>query len=119
KAPTMLQPLSSSSRVMMVSLSSDKLTPIQKSVIARWTIRPRLMGVAGVANVSVWGMRDQQIQVQVDPKELRDSNVKLSQVISTAGNAQVMSPVSFLEASTPGTGGFIETPHQRMQVRNV
>ena len=68
KPPTMLQPLSSSSRVMMVGLSSDKLTPIQKSVIARWTMRPRLMGVEGVANVSVCGMRDQQIQVQVDPR---------------------------------------------------
>jgi len=119
KPPTMLQPLSSSSRVMMVGLSSDKLSPIEKSVIARWTMRPRLMGVPGVANVSVFGMRDQQIQVQVDPEELRDKNVRLSQVISTAGNAQVASPVSFLEASTPGTGGFVETPNQRFQVRNV
>ena len=36
-------------------------------MLARWTLRPRLMGVEGVANVAVWGMRDQQIQVQVDP----------------------------------------------------
>ena len=88
-------------------------------MIARWTVRPRLMGVPGVANVSVWGMRDQQIQVQVDPKTLRDKNVRLDQVIATAGNAQVASPVSYLEASTPGTGGFLETPNQRLQVRNV
>ena len=27
--------------------------------------------------------------------------------------------MSFLEASTPGTGGFVETPNQRLQVRNV
>jgi Cu/Ag efflux pump CusA len=119
KPPTMLQPLSSSSRVMMIGLSSNELSPIEKSVIARWTVRPRLMGVPGVANVAIWGMRDQQIQVQVDPERLRDRNVRLNQVISTAGNAQVASPVSFLEASTPGTGGFIETPNQRLQVRNV
>ena len=119
KAPTMVQPLSSSSRVMMIALSSDKLTPIEKSVIARWTIRPRLMGVAGVANVSVFGMRDQQLQVQVDPGTLRNKNVTLKQVIATAGNAQASSPVSYLEASTPGTGGHIETPQQRLQVRNV
>jgi CzcA family heavy metal efflux pump len=119
KAPTMLQPLSSSSRVLMIALSSDELTPIQRSVIARWTVRPRLMGVAGVANVSIFGMRDQQLQVQVDPRTLRDKHVTLRQVIATTGNAQVASPVSFLEASTPGTGGFIETPQQRLQVRNV
>jgi len=119
KPPTMLQPLSSSSRVMMIGLSSESLTPIQKSVLARWTVRPRLMGVEGVANVAVWGMRDQQIQVQVDPERLRDKGVTLAQVISTAGNAQIASPVSYLEASVPGTGGFIETPQQRLQVRNV
>jgi CzcA family heavy metal efflux pump len=119
KPPTMLQPLSSSSRVMMIALSSKDLSPIQRSVIARWTVRPRLMGVSGVANVSIFGMRDQQLQVQVDPKTLRDKNVTLRQVIATAGNAQVASPVSYLEASTPGTGGFIETPLQRLQVRNI
>jgi CzcA family heavy metal efflux pump len=117
--PTLLQPLSSSSRVMMIGLSSEDLSPIEASVIARWTLRPRLMGVPGVANVSVWGMRDQQLQVQVDPEQLRASDVTLSQVVSTAGNAQAVSPLTFLEASTPGTGGFIETPQQRLQVRNV
>jgi CzcA family heavy metal efflux pump len=117
--PTLLQPLSSSSRVLMIGLSSKELSPIERSVIARWTIRPRLMGVPGVANVAIWGMRDQQLQVQVDPERLRDRDVTLPQVIKTAGNAQAVSSLSFLEGSTPGTGGFIETPQQRLQVRNV
>src|SRR5687767_10745599 len=43
KPPTLLAPLSSSSRLMMIALSSNDLTPIEKSVIARWTVRPRLM----------------------------------------------------------------------------
>ena len=119
KPPTLLQPLSSSSRVLMIGLSSEELTPIQQSVLARWTVRPRLMGVPGVANVAIWGLRDQQIQVLVDPETLRDRDVTLDQVVSTAGNAQIVSPLSFLEASTPGAGGFIETPQQRLQVRNV
>jgi CzcA family heavy metal efflux pump len=117
--PTLLQPLSSSSRVLMIGLSSQDLSPIEQSVIARWTVKPRLMGVPGVANVAIWGMRDQQIQVQVDPERLRDERVTLNQVVKTTGNAQVVSPLSFLQASTPGTGGFIETPQQRLQVRNV
>jgi len=119
KPPTVLPPESSSSRVLMIGLSSSELTPIEQSVIARWTIKPRLMGVPGVANVAIWGMRDQQLQVQVDPERLREENVRLSQVISTAGNAQIFSPLSYLEASTPGTGGFIETAQQRLAVRNV
>lgn len=119
KPPTVLPPLSSSSRVLMIGLSSDRLTPIEQSVIARWTVKPRLMGVSGVANVAIWGMRDQQLQVQVDPERLRARGVTLSQIVETAGNAQVFSPLSYLEASTPGTGGFIETRQQRLQVRSV
>src|SRR5919204_633136 len=71
KPPQMLEPLSATNRVMMVGLSSKRLSPIQMSVLARWTIVPRLMGVAGVANVAIWGNRDRQLQVQVDPERLR------------------------------------------------
>ncbi|HKG18416.1 MAG TPA: efflux RND transporter permease subunit, partial [Candidatus Limnocylindrales bacterium] len=117
--PVMLQPYSSSSRVLMFGLSSDQVSPIEKSVIARWTIRPRLLGVPGVANVSIWGFRDRQLQVQVEPEQLRDRGVTLEQVVASAGNAQISTPLSFLEGSTPGTGGFIETPQQRLGVRNV
>ncbi|MEO7294832.1 MAG: efflux RND transporter permease subunit, partial [Candidatus Limnocylindria bacterium] len=119
KAPAMLQPLSATSRVMMVGLSSDEVSMIDMSILAHWTVRQRLMGVAGVANVSIWGERDRQIQVQVDPQRLQDAGVSLEQVIKTAGNALWVSPLSFLEASSPGTGGFIETPNQRLGVQHV
>ncbi|MGH8895454.1 MAG: efflux RND transporter permease subunit [Egibacteraceae bacterium] len=117
--PTMLQPLSSASRFMIVGLSSKNLSLIQQGVLARWTIRPRLMGVPGVANVSIFGQRDRQLQVQVDPARLKDANVSLLQVIQTAGNAMWVSPLTFLDASTPGTGGFIESAQQRFGVRHV
>jgi Cu/Ag efflux pump CusA len=119
KPPRMLQPLSSTNRVMLVGLSSKDQSLIEMSVLARWTIRPRLLGVPGVANVSVWGLRERQLQVQVDPKKLRDANVSLLQIIKTAGNSLWYSPLSFLEASVAGTGGFIETPNQRIGVRHV
>jgi Cu/Ag efflux pump CusA len=121
KPPLMLQPKSSSSRVLMIGLSdgAKRLTPIEKGILARWTIRPRLLGVEGVANVAIWGQREQELQVQIDPRRLREKHVTLEQVIATTGNAQLVSPLTFLEASTPGTGGFIETPTQRLQVRHV
>jgi CzcA family heavy metal efflux pump len=119
KPPQMLQPVSSTSRVMMIALSSKRLSPIQLSVLARWTVRPRLMGIAGVANVAIWGHRDRQLQVQVDPQRLRAHDVSLLQVIRTTGNAQLVSPLSFLNASTPGTGGFVDGPNQRLGVRHI
>ena len=119
KPPAMLQPLASASRVSMVSLTSDDLSVMDMSVLARWTIRPRLMGVPGVANVSVWGQRERQLQVQVDPARLSEAGVTLEQVIETTGNALWVSPLSFLNASTPGTGGFIDTPNQRLGIHHV
>jgi CzcA family heavy metal efflux pump len=119
KPPRMLQPLSSTNRVLMVGVSSKTVSPIEMSVLARWTIAPRLMGVPGVANVSIWGQRDRQLQVQVDPERLRDQDVSLLQVVETAGNALWVSPLTFVEASTPGTGGFIDTPNQRLGVQHL
>jgi Cu/Ag efflux pump CusA len=119
KPPTVLQPLSATSRVMIVGLSSKSLSLIQLGVLARWTIAPRLMGVPGVANVSVWGQQDRQIQVLVDPKRLRAQNVPLLNVLQTAGNALWVSTLSFVEASTPGTGGFVDTPNQRLGIRHI
>ncbi|MBK5267711.1 MAG: efflux RND transporter permease subunit [Acidimicrobiia bacterium] len=114
--PQMLQPFSSTGRVALISLSSDELTPIETSVLARWVVVPRLLGVDGVASVSIWGFRDRQLQVLVDPTELASQDVTLSQVIATAGNALEVSPLTFLEASSPGTGGFIDTVNQRLHV---
>jgi CzcA family heavy metal efflux pump len=119
KPPTMLQPLSSTSRVMMIGLSSKTVSLIDMSVLARWTISPRLMGVPGVANVSTWGQRDRELQVLVDPKRLHDKGVSLLQILETTGNAMWVSSLSFVEASTPGTGGFIDTPNQRLGIRHI
>jgi Cu/Ag efflux pump CusA len=118
KAPAMLQPLSSTNRVLMVGMSSKTLSAIQMGVLARWTIAPRLVGVPGVANVSVWGLEDRQLQVQVDPARLRAQGVSLDDVIATSANALWVSPLTFVEASTPGTGGFIDTPNQRIGVQH-
>ena len=116
KPPQMIQPVSSTGRVAMVKLSSDELTPIEMSILSKWVITPRLLGVEGVANVSTWGFRDRQLQVLVDPQRLDDADVTLNQIIRTAGNALEVSPLSFLEASSPGTGGFIDTLNERLHI---
>lgn len=119
RPPTMLQPMSSTSRVMIVGISSQDLSLIELGLLARWNIKPRLMGIPGVANVAVWGQRERQLQVQVDPKQLHARGVSLQQVIETAGNALWVSPLSFLSASTPGTAGWIDTPNQRLGLHHL
>jgi Cu/Ag efflux pump CusA len=117
--PVIVQPTAAASRVMMIGLSSKSLSLIDLSVLARWKIKPRLTAIPGVANVTIWGQRDKQLQVQVDPTRLSQNGVTLDQVITTAGNALVASPLGFLEASTPGTGGFMDMSNQRLAIQHV
>ncbi|MGH2482846.1 MAG: efflux RND transporter permease subunit, partial [Candidatus Limnocylindria bacterium] len=117
--PVMLQPLSATSRAVFVGLSSNNLSLIEQSVLARWQIRPALMGVPGVANVAIWGQRAQQLQVQVDPERMNARGVSLDDVIQASGDALWVSPLTFLNASYPGAGGWIDTPQQRIGVRHV
>ncbi len=117
--PIMVEPLASVSRVAMIGLKSTTVPLIDMSVLARWKVRPKLMGVPGVANVSIYGLRDRQLQVQVDPEQLKSKDVTLTQVIETTGNALWVSPLTFVEASTPGTGGFVEGSNQRLAVQHV
>jgi Cu/Ag efflux pump CusA len=117
--PIMIEPLASASRVAMIGLSSRDVSLVNLSVLARWKIRPRLMGVPGVANVAIYGQRDRQLQVRVDPAKLAARGVSLTQVIETTGNALWVSPLTFVEASTPGTGGFVESPNQRLPVQHI
>ena len=117
--PVMLQPVSSASRILNIGLSSKTVSLIEMSVQARWNIVPRLVGVPGVANVAVWGLHNRQVHVQVDPARLHAKGVSLEQIVKTAGESVWASPLTYLNSSTPGAGGFIDTPNQRLGVRHV
>ncbi|MGH8549419.1 MAG: efflux RND transporter permease subunit [Methylococcales bacterium] len=108
RAPVILPPLSSTSRAMKIGLSSKTLSRMDLSELALWTIRPRLMAVPGVANVAIWGQRDRQIQVFVDPDRLAANGVTLDAVIRAAG-----------EAVAVAAGGFVDSPNQRLPVRHL
>ena len=68
--PVILSPLSSTSRVLKIGMQSETLNQTELTTLALWTIRPRLMAIPGVANAAVWGQRERQLQVQVDPQRL-------------------------------------------------
>ncbi len=108
RPPVILQPLSSLSRMMKIGVWSEKLSQRDLTELAVWTIRPRLMAIPGVANVAIWGQRDKQLQVIVDPDRLRAHQVTLDTVLKSAADAVVLD-----------AGGFIDTPNQRMAVRQL
>ncbi len=108
RPPVMLQPLSATSRVLKVGMTSSTLSQMEMTDVVRWQIRPRLLAIPGVANVAIWGERDRQLQVRVDPEQLRAHNVRLEEVTRAAQAAvQVVG------------GGFLDTPNQRLPVFHV
>jgi CzcA family heavy metal efflux pump len=116
--PVILQPLSATSRFMMVGITSDKVEPTELSLLTRWTIKPRLLGVPGVANVAIWGQRLRQLHVQIHPDRLHEARVMQEDIIASAGDALWVSPLTFLKGSSPGTGGWIDNRNQRLGVQH-
>ena len=106
--PVILSPLSSLSRVLKVGLTSERLSQTELTTVAKWTIRPRLMSIPGVANVAIWGQRDRQLQVLVDPDRLRANNVTLNDVVTATR-----------EGTAVAAGGYLETPQQRLAVAHA
>ena len=117
--PLMLQPLSSTSRVMKIGLSSDTRSLIEMSMISYWNIRAHLLRVPGVANVAIWGERLQMLQVQVDPARLAANNVTLETVMSSTSDALDAGLLQYSPGALIGTGGSIDTPSQAIGIRHV
>ena len=117
--PVMLPPLSATSRTMKIGISSKELSVIDLSMIAYWTIRQELLDVPGVANIAIWGERLQMLQVQVDPKRLHEHGVTLNDVEKATADAMDSGLLPWSDGAIVGTGGFIDTPNQRLHIRHV
>ena len=117
--PVMLQPLSSTSRVMKIGISSKVHDMMDLSMIAYWTIKFRLMSVPGVANVPIWGERIKSLQVQVDPSLMRAHGVTLDEVMETTSNALDFGLLRYTGAAKTRIDGMLDTPNQRLVIHNI
>ena len=106
RAPVMAPLTSSTSLVLVVGLRSGKRTPMELRTFADWTMRPRLLGVPGVASVVEFGGEVREIQVQLLPDRLVAYDLPVSEVIAAAR-----------EATGVFGAGFIETDAQRIALK--
>src|SRR5215468_4634572 len=117
--PVMLAPVSATGRAMQIGMTSKDHSLIEMSMTAYWTIRARLLRVPGVANVAIWNERLQMMTVQAQPSRMQARGVSLSQVMQTTADAVDSGLLKFSTGAVIGTGGTIETPNQRIGIRNV
>jgi len=102
-APVAVPLSSSSATVLTLGLSSDSDSLMDLRRLVDWTIVPRLLAVPGVADVNVFGGEQRQLQIQIDPVQLRRFNLSVEDIISAARQA------GQIQAS-----GFIENSNQRL-----
>ena len=117
--PQMYPIVSATSRVMQIGFTSAKLSPLELSTIAQWTIRPKLMAVPGVANAAIWGTKPRQIMVEGNPALMRAHQVTLDELMSTAADAVDTTEVKYTSGAAVGSLGFTETPSQRLDVADI
>ena len=104
--PPRLEPLASpAGDVLEVGFTSARLDPMQLRSLVQWVVRPRLLGVPGVARVEVFGGQTRRIEVRARPGDLADSDLGLLDVVKA------------VQRSTSVAGaGFIDTPSQRVLI---
>ena len=68
--------------VMIVSLTADSTSMLDLRTLADWTVRPRLLGVGGVAQVSVQGGDIKEYQVVLSPAKMKHYGVTLDEVMA-------------------------------------
>ena len=102
--PPMMTPLTSSTSIVLaVGLTWPNHSLMELTTVADWTVRPRLLAVAGVAKVSIFGEEARQIQLQFSPERLIRYGLALDDLIAAAR-----------QATGIRGAGFVDTPNQRI-----
>ena len=99
-----LSPLSSSMEYLLhFGFTSDRLSPLELRDVIRWTVKPQILAVPGVAQAQLFGGDSRERQLWVDPARLAASGATLEDLLDAARRATEVSG-----------GGYFETATQRL-----
>ncbi len=103
-SPPQLSPLSSSMEYLLhFGFTSERLTPLELRDLVRWTIKPQILAVPGVAQAQIFGGDTRERQLWIDPAKLDAAGLTLEEVFEAARRGTQMTG-----------GGYLETPTQRI-----
>ena len=68
--------------VLIVGVTADSTSMLDLRTLADWTIRPRLLSIGGVAQVSVLGGDIKEYQILIHPQKMKHYGVSLSDVLN-------------------------------------
>ena len=111
QAEPIMTPISSiMGEIMLVSASSrtGSMSPMALRTLVDWQIRPRLLALPGVSQVTVIGGEVRQYQVLADPEKLWQRNLPLSKLTEAVA-----------QANSSTSGGFLQVGGRESLVRNL
>lgn len=96
--------------IMLVGFTSQsgQTSPMDLRTLAEWTVRPQLLSISGVSQVSVMGGGLKQFQVVTTPERLKQLDVTLDELTRAVAAANVSAG-----------GGFVVDDRQEALIRIV
>lgn len=94
--------------IIQIGMFSKERQSFEVRSVADWVVRPRLLSIPGVAQVSVIGGGAMQYQVLADPAKLRQFNVSVIELNQAVSQANMNSG-----------GGYLMNPNQEIIIRNI
>lgn len=110
-ARPVLGPISSiMGEIMLVGLTSENknVDPLELRSLADWAIRPRLLSIPGMSQITVIGGEQKQYQVLLNPEKMIYHGITFENVKTALENANVNS-----------TGGFLFESYKERLIRNI
>jgi CzcA family heavy metal efflux pump len=94
--PTLAPQSSIIGEIMVITVSSDSISPMDLRTIADWQIRNRLLSIGGVSQVVVMGGDYKQYIVEADPEKMDYYGVTLSELFKACDHLNQNATGSFL-----------------------
>ncbi|HUX57219.1 MAG TPA: efflux RND transporter permease subunit [Bacteroidales bacterium] len=82
--------------MMIIAMVSDTVSPMDLRTIADWNVAPRLLSVAGVAQVNTIGGEIREYQILADPYKMNFYGVTMNELIETSKGMNINTPGGFI-----------------------
>ena len=106
--PTLAPQSSIIGEIMILTVSSDSVTPMDLRTISEWQIRNRLLSIAGVSQVVVMGGDYKQYVVEANPERMSYYGVTFSELLAVCQ-----------QLNQNATGGFLNDFGNEYVIRGV
>lgn len=105
-APRLAPLVAPTGRMLTVGFTAPDVSPLELRDRVQWFVRPRLLALRGVAQVTLFGGGVRQFQVRLNPALLAARNLTLDDALAATR-----------EASGVRGAGFVENDNQRLVIR--